>query len=157
MTAPVTMDSIRRFLNVQRLVIAGLSRNRQDYSRSVAKELILRGHEVIGLNPSANALDGLACFSAVEQIQPAPEAVILLVPENQILDTTRQCLAAGVRHLWFRRSAKSSEDYSRAIAEASAAGANVISGECPLMFLPDTAWIHRAHGFLRQVTGSYPA
>lgn len=157
MTAPVTMDSIRQFLNVQRLAIAGASRNAQDYSRLVAKEFEVRGYEVLYLNPGVDAIDGKVCYAAVDQIHPAPEAVILLVPENRILETARLCLRAGVRHLWFRHPEKTSEDYRIAIAEANAAGVNVIAGECPLMYLPDMAWFHRAHRFFRQVAGTYPS
>jgi len=157
MTTPVTMDSIRRFLSLQRLAIAGVSRNPKDYSRAVAKELYARGYEVTALNPAASEIDGHPSYSTVEQILPPPEGVILLVPENKILETTRQFLGAGVRHIWFRHSAKTSQDYRTAIDEANAAGANVISGECPLMFLPDVAWFHRAHRLLRQVSGTYPA
>jgi hypothetical protein len=31
-----------------------------------------------------------------------------------------------------------------------------VPGECPFMFLPEAAWIHRAHGALRKITGPYP-
>jgi uncharacterized protein len=157
MTAPVTMDHIRRLLNVHRIAIAGASRNPHDYSRAVAKELERRGYEVLYLNPGVDTIDGKVSYRAVEHIQPPPEAVILLVPESRILETARMCLRAGVQHLWFRHAAKTSDDYRLAIHEAQAAGVNTVSGECPLMFLPDTAWVHRAHRFLRQMTGSYPA
>ena len=33
----------------------------------------------------------------------------------------------------------------------------VISGECPFLFLPDGAWIHRAHAWCRKTFGQYPA
>lgn len=157
MTAPVTMDSIRRFLSMHRIAIAGASRNPQDYSRIVAKEMEAKGYEVLYLNPGVGSIDGKVSYSAVELIQPPPEGVILLVPESRVLETTRLCLRAGVGHFWFRRGEKTSEDYRTAIAEARAAGANVIADECPLMFLPDMAWVHRAHHFLRQVTGTLPA
>ncbi|MBL8177637.1 MAG: CoA-binding protein [Bryobacterales bacterium] len=156
MTAPVTMESVRGFLNVHRIVIAGASRNPQDYSRSVARELEQRGYEVLYLNPGVDAIDGKVSYSSVHAITPVPEGVILLVPEGRVLETAKECLNAGVRHLWFRHGEKTSEGYRAGIDAARAAGANVVSGECPLMFLPDVAWIHRAHRYLRQVTGTLP-
>lgn len=157
MSAPVTLDNIRRFLHVHRIAIAGASRNPQDYSRAVAKELEMRGYEVLYLNPAVDSIDGKVSYRGVEQMQPPPEGVILLVPESRILETVRMCMRASVHHLWFRHGEKTSEDYRLAIHEAQAAGVNTVSGECPLMFLPDAAWIHRAHRILRQMTGSYPA
>jgi len=32
----------------------------------------------------------------------------------------------------------------------------VVAGECPFMFLPETSWFHRFHGFCRKVSGKYP-
>lgn len=157
MAAPVTMDNIRRFLSAHRIAIAGASRNEQDYSRLVAKEFEQRGYEVLYLNPGVSTIDGKVCYAAVDQIQPPPESVILLVPESHVLETARLCIRAGVQHLWFRHAEKTSGDYRTAIEGARTAGANVVCGECPLMFLPDIAWVHRAHHFLRQVTGSLPA
>jgi hypothetical protein len=35
-------------------------------------------------------------------------------------------------------------------------GIQVIPGECPFMFLAETAAIHRWHGFVRKIMGRYP-
>jgi len=32
-----------------------------------------------------------------------------------------------------------------------------VAGYCPYMFLPQTPFFHRFHGFLMKVTGAYPA
>jgi hypothetical protein len=32
----------------------------------------------------------------------------------------------------------------------------VIPGQCPFMFLPGAAGVHRFHGFIRKITGRYP-
>lgn len=157
MSTPVTMDNIRRFLNTHRIAIAGASRNEQDYSRLVAKEFEQRGYDVLYLNPGVSAIDGKPCYAAVDQIQPPPESVIILVPESHVLETARLCMRAGVQHLWFRHNENTSGDYRTAIEGSRTAGANVVCGECPLMFLPNMPWVHRAHHFLRQVTGTLPA
>jgi len=33
---------------------------------------------------------------------------------------------------------------------------SLVAGECPFMFLPETPWFHRLHGFCRKLVGSYP-
>ncbi|MBI5563817.1 MAG: CoA-binding protein, partial [Chloroflexi bacterium] len=35
-------------------------------------------------------------------------------------------------------------------------GMSVVDGQCPFMFLPQTMWFHRMHGFIKKVSGSYP-
>jgi hypothetical protein len=32
----------------------------------------------------------------------------------------------------------------------------VIVGYCPHMFLPETPWFHRLHGFFMKIGGRYP-
>jgi hypothetical protein len=43
-----------------------------------------------------------------------------------------------------------------AVRFCEAEGMSVVAGECPLMFLPQTMWFHRFHGFCRKMVGSYP-
>jgi len=32
----------------------------------------------------------------------------------------------------------------------------VVAGQCPFMFLPETAGVHRFHGLVRKIMGRYP-
>jgi hypothetical protein len=36
-------------------------------------------------------------------------------------------------------------------------GIAVVPGECPYMFFADSGWFHRVHGFIKRISGSYPA
>jgi hypothetical protein len=36
-------------------------------------------------------------------------------------------------------------------------GITVVPGECVYMFLPKPGWMHGFHGFVRKMTGTYPA
>lgn len=151
-----SLDSIQRFLGVRRIAIAGVSRNPKDYSRIVYNELVQRGYEVIPVNPSADPNDDIPFVPSIEQISPPAEAVMILVPEAEVLTTTEESMRAGALYLWFRHAESSSLIYQQAVAEGRRTGLTVIAGECPLMFLPNGAWIHRAHATLRHWTGSYP-
>jgi hypothetical protein len=33
---------------------------------------------------------------------------------------------------------------------------SVVAGECPFLYLPETPWFHRFHGFCRKIAGAYP-
>jgi hypothetical protein len=33
----------------------------------------------------------------------------------------------------------------------------VVEGQCPFMFLPNTQFFHRAHGVILKMVGRYPA
>jgi uncharacterized protein len=151
-----SIDAIHGFLGARSIAIAGVSRNPKDYSRIVYEELRQRGYEVAAVNPAVDFVNDVKFVASVDQVSPPAEAVVILVPEAHLLETTRACVRAGARYVWFRHKESSSPVYQQAASEARDAGLTVIAGECPLMFLPNGAWIHRAHATLRQWTGSYP-
>lgn len=150
------LQNIHDFLDIGNIAIAGVSRHAADYSRMVMKEFQRCGYTVIPVNPAVAEIDGLRCYPRIGDVQPKPEAAVLLVPDKEIAEVTQQCIDSGVRHLWFRKPPNESAAYHEAVAAARAAKLNVVTGECPVMFLPGTAWVHRTHKFLRKVTGSYP-
>jgi uncharacterized protein len=151
------MASIQEFLSAKSIAIVGVSRNPQDYSRLVLSDFRKRGYRVYAVNPSVQTeSEGTPFFARVSDIPEIPQAAILLPPDSALGETTRQCLDAGIRQLWFRKKAESSPAYAAAVSEARQRGAEVITGECPLMFLPDGAWYHRLHAVIARVSGSYP-
>jgi hypothetical protein len=57
----------------------------------------------------------------------------------------RDCADAGVARVWlFRGGAKGSVS-EEAVQFCNERGIAVVPGECPLMFLPGTGFIHRVH------------
>jgi predicted CoA-binding protein len=66
------------------------------------------------------------------------------------------CAEAGVNIVWMYRAAGKGAVSDQAIQFCRERGIQVIPGECPFMFLPETAAFHRFHGFVRKITGRYP-
>lgn len=156
MSAVTSLAAIHEFLANPRLAIIGVSRNPNSYSQAVWNAFLQQEFRALPVNPNADEIDGTPCFSSILDIKPSPAAAIILVDEEQVAEVTRDCLRAGVHHLWFRHKEAPGSETTRAAAAARVCDANVISGECPLMFLPGTGWIHSAHGLLAQLLGTYP-
>lgn len=156
MSAVTSLAAVQQFLANPRMAVLGVSRNPNSYSQSILNALLKQEYQALPVNPHTSDIEGTPCFHSVLDIKPAPAAAILLVPEDQLAEATRDCLRAGVHHLWFRHKETPGSETTRAAAAARVNDANVITGECPLMFLPSAGWIHRAHGVLAQLTGHYP-
>jgi predicted CoA-binding protein len=93
---------------------------------------------------------GRACFPHVQDVRPPPDAALLLVPAARAEDAVRDCLAAGVRRIWFHRGAGPGSASAAALALCRENGVAVVQGLCPFMALPDAGFPHRVHGFLRR-------
>ncbi|WP_441287994.1 hypothetical protein ACSRUE_39000 [Sorangium sp. KYC3313] len=59
--------------------------------------------------------------------------------------------------VWLHRGVGQGAVSAPAVQACQELGIRVIAGECPLMFLRNTGFVHRLHGFAKKIVGSYPA
>ena len=139
------LEIIRDFLSQHRLAIVGVSHQPKDFSRALFRAFRERSFDVIPVNPSAQEIEGVVCYPHVQDIRPPVETALLMTSPAVTEQVVKDCADAGIRRVWmYRRS-------PAAVAFCEAHGMSVIAGECPLMFLPNTGWVHRFHGWLHGV------
>jgi predicted CoA-binding protein len=151
-----SLADIQSFLALKRIAIVGVSRKSGSYSRTVFDDLRRAMQRVIPVNPEVDEIEGEHCFRSVGDLDPAVEGALLLVHAGVILNVARECLRAGVKMIWMRQAASTSEAHRQVAAECRQAGVTLIDGECPLMFLRGGHWIHHVHAGMRKLTGTYP-
>lgn len=147
---------IDAFFASKRLAFVGVSRNPQDFSRQLLKELRLRGYDVVPVNPAADEIDDLPAAKAVRDVAPPADAVLVMTPPAASEAVVREAADAGVPLVWLHRGAGQGAVSDAAVEAGRARGLKMVVGECPFMFLPDTGFVHRVHGFFRKVGGHYP-
>ncbi|MEZ5402948.1 MAG: CoA-binding protein [Bryobacteraceae bacterium] len=156
MAAPHTLNDIREFLAHRRIAMPGISRNPKHFSRLLFADLRRRGYDVVPVNPAAAEIDGVRCAASMREIAPPVEGALVMTPAGQTRAVLEDCEAAGVRDVWLYRAFGPGAVSGEALEYAARRGMRVIGGECPFMFLPDTAWPHRAHNAWRAMTLRLP-
>jgi uncharacterized protein len=151
------LTQIREFLGQKRLAVVGVSRNPKDFTRSLYLELQRREYDVVPVNPDIPDVAGQRCYAHVTDIQPPVDGALLMTRPAVTEKVVRECQAAGIRRIWMYRGGGTGAVSPNAVLFCQANGISVVEGECPFMFLPETPWFHRLHGFCRKVVGSYPA
>ena len=151
-----TISGIQEFLNERRLAMVGVSHDQRDFSRALFRELRSRGYDVAPVNPNLGEVEGRRCFGRVQDVEPPVEAVLLMTSPEVTEAVVRDCADAGVRTVWMYRATGRGSVSGKAVEFCRERGIQVIPGECPFMFLPGSAGIHRFHGFVRKITGRYP-
>ena len=151
-----TLATIRDFLNQNRLAVVGVSQHANDFSRMLFREFRKRGYDVIPVNPAAQQIEGRPCFANLRDVQPPVSTVLLMTTPAVTEAVVRDCADSGVQRVWMYRTGGTGAVSAEAVRFCESKGITVIPGECPLMFLPDAAWFHRLHGFVKRITGSYP-
>ena len=150
------MDRIRDFLDRKRFALVGVSRQPRDFSRILWREFLARGYDAVPVNPQAGEIDGRPCYARFEDIQPPVDSVLLMTAPAVTDTLVRNCADAGVERVWLYRGAGRGAVSPDAIRFCEAHGISVIPGECPFMYLPEGAWFHRLHGWVRKITGAWP-
>jgi predicted CoA-binding protein len=152
-----TLTQIDDFLGRKRLAMVGVSRHPKDFSRSLFEELRRRGYDMVPVNPDVAEVEGQRCYARVGDIVPPVQGALLMTKPAVTEEVVRECQSAGIQAIWMYRATGKGSVNSSAAEFCSSHGMTLVAGECPFMFLPETAWIHRLHGLCRKLTGSYPA
>ena len=151
-----TLAEIHDFLDRKRLALVGVSRNPKDFSRSLFREFVRRGYDVVPVHPGGGEVEGRPCFAHLSEIAPPVEGAMLMTSPAVTEQVVRDCAEAGVRNVWMYRAAGAGAVSPEAVAYCRLQGMSVIAGECPLMFFPRTGFPHNVHGWIRKLTGRYP-
>lgn len=149
-------ERIEDFLSHKRLALVGVSRNPQDFSRGLFREFCRRGYDMVPVSPNLSDVDGRACYGRVQEVTPPVDGVLLMTPPAVTEQVVQDCAEAGVERVWMFRGGGRGAVSASAIQFCEAKNIGVVPGECPYMFFRDAGFIHRAHGFIRQLTGTLP-
>jgi predicted CoA-binding protein len=151
-----TRADIDDFLALHRFAMVGISRDPKDFSRMLFRELCSRGYDVVPVNLFADEIDGRESFQCLQVIRPAVEGALLMTAPRTTEAIVRDCAEAGVRRVWMYRAAGEGAVSREAVEFCRSHDIRVVEGYCPYMFLPRTAFPHRAHGFLMKLARRYP-
>jgi predicted CoA-binding protein len=152
-----TKASIESFLAHRRLAVVGVSRNPKDFSRAVLRAFLDRGYDAVPVNPAGGRAHGRDCVARVADLDPPPEAALLMTPPAATLEVVRECERAGIKQVWMHRGAGRGAVSEAAVEYCRQHGMEVVAGECPFMFLPGTGFPHGLHRFLRRLAGRRPS
>lgn len=151
-----TMELIHEFLAQERIAFIGVSRERNDFSRSLFREFCNRGYDVVPVNPEAADIEGRFCFAQVQNITPSVDGALLMTSPEMTDKVIRNCAEAGIRRVWLYRRMGAGAVSESAIEFCQANGIDVVPGYCPFMFFPNIPLLHKAHNILMKLAGKYP-
>ena len=153
---PTTRANIEDFLAHKRIAMVGVSRNPEDFSRVLFRELRSRGYDVVPVNPLADELEGRTCFPRMQTIEPPVEAALVMTAPRDTEQVVHDCADAGVFQVWMHSGGGRGSVSPEAVAFCRKNHMNLVEGHCPFMFLPNTQLFHRAHGWVLKLVGQYP-
>lgn len=156
-TTRTGLTEVNDFLAQRRLALVGVSRHEPDFSRTLLQTLRDHGYDMVPVNPALTEVAGLRCYPRVQDIKPPVDGVLVMTPAAAAAQVVRDCIEAGIGRVWLHRGTGAGAVSTEAIELCQQSGIKLVAGQCPFMFLPEPAWFHRAHRYLKKLRGTYPA
>jgi predicted CoA-binding protein len=155
----VSMAVIEKFFAQKSIAVVGMPRERSADTMllfQLFEELCRRGHDIIPVNPNASDILGHRCFARVQDIQPVPDAALLLTSPAVTNSIVRDCAAAGIKLIWMYRGGGQGSVSEDAVDFCRTHGIDLVPGQCPFMFLLPVRSFHWFHRLVFKITGQYP-
>ena len=137
------------FFEHKHLALFGKSTSGKKFGNMVLKELQGKGFTVYPVHPSAEEIDGVACYSDPSTLPSNVDAAVLVIPPARTEEVVQTLGQTGIRHVWMQQGAVS----HAAVNSCKEQGIDVIAGECVLMFAEPVTSIHRFHRWIWKLIG----
>ncbi len=155
-TAVTTLNQIDGFWKLKRIAVVGVSRDPKHFSNDVWRELAKRGYDLVAVNPRTTEVNGQTCYPRLQDVTAPVEGALVMTAPRVTEQVVRDCVDAGVQHVWLHRGCGVGAVSPAAVDFAVEHGLDVVVGFCPVLFLPGTPFFHKPHAWMKRLTGSYP-
>jgi predicted CoA-binding protein len=145
----VSQNQIDDLLAQHTVALVGVSRSGQAFSNRVYRDMKTRGYRVYAVNPNADTIEGEPCYHSVAALPEPVGSALFFTPPAETEKAVREAVAAGVRRLWLQQGAETPE----AIRAGLEGQANVVSGECIVMYLAPVRFPHIMHRWVWGLMG----
>lgn len=122
------------FARLRCWAVLGASADRAKYGNKIYRDLRAAGYRVYAVNPRLSELEGDPCYASLAALPETPDVVDFVTPPAVSEALMADCVAAGVRRVWFQPGA----DSPAALAMAREAGLQVVSDAC--IMIQKHAW-----------------
>jgi uncharacterized protein len=151
-----TRHDIEDFLSRKRLAMVGVSRDPKDFSRGLFFDLCRRGYDMVPVNPQMAEVGGARCFARLQDVTPPVAGALVMTPAEKSEQVVHDADEAGIGRVWLHRGAGTGAVSEAAVKYCRQRGLRVVAGYCLYMFLPESLFFHRFHGFCLKLLGQYP-
>lgn len=150
-------EAARRFLELERVAVVGVSRDRRQPANFIFRRLKSPNRQVFAVNPKAQRIGGDICYPDIASIPGGVEGAVIVTAPAVSAAAIDACAAAGVRSVWLHRSFGEGSVSAEAVERCRQHGLTAIPGACPMMYCDGADIGHRCMKLVLGLTGKLPA
>lgn len=141
-------ENVNEFLSEKALAIVGVSRSGNKMGNGILKDLNTKGYNLYPVHPSANEINGVKCYPDFNSLPEKVGGVIISVPPKETEKIVRQVEQSGIKKIWMQNGAESQEAIDFCLEKEI----TVVHHKCILMFAEPTAFFHKMHRWIWNIT-----
>jgi len=120
-------SDMKSVLNASRTIaIIGLSPDETRPSNSVAKYLIEKGYQVVGVHPHEQSILGCPCYTSLSEVPFTPDIIDVFRKSEAIPEIVDDVIKKGAKVLWLQEGVF----HPAAEARGKSAGIKIFSNVC---------------------------
>jgi predicted CoA-binding protein len=100
-------ELISEFMAQKRFAVVGATDNPQKYGNQIVKNLKSRGYEVYPVNPRLQEVEGLKCYTGLEDLPVRVDVVDFVVPPQVTEKMLEDCKKLGLNRIWLQPGSES--------------------------------------------------
>ena len=86
------------------------------YGTRIFKDMLAAGYQVYAVNPKGGEMFGNPVYKTLADIPAEVYGAILVVPPAALNGTVEQCIARGIKEIYFQPGARDPQAYQKAVA-----------------------------------------
>ena len=145
---------IQDFLESKKVAVVGASTNKENFGRTLMKELANKDYQVIPVNPKYEEVEGVACVPTVKDLPEEVESVILAIPSVLTDEVIDQCVGTHIKRIWMIKGVGKGAYTEKARKTCQDNNIDLVYGFCPMMFFG--TGMHKFHFWMRKNLGKMP-
>jgi predicted CoA-binding protein len=140
---------INDFINSKNIALLGASPSGRKFGNYIYKQLRAKGYNLYPVHPQAESIEQDKAYDNIRSLPDGIDAVLIAMAPDKALDVIGDAAQRGIKRIWFQRGA----DFRKAAQKAEAAGIEVVTGKCILMYAPPVKGFHAIHRALARLFG----
>jgi predicted CoA-binding protein len=141
---------IESFIASRNVAVVGVSTSGKKFGNVIYRTLKSRGFNVLPVHPSAETLEEDRCYPDLAGLPEGYDAAVIATSPVHAAGVVDKAIEGQIKKIWFQQGA----DFSEAIERARAAGMDVVSGKCILLYAPPVTGLHGVHRFFARLLGT---
>lgn len=137
------IDNVNNFLSRKNIAIFGFSRSGAGVGNLIYQKFKDAGYRVYAITPHAAEISEVECYPDLKSVPDSIEAAFIATSPDCGEEIVRDCIATGVKMIWFHRAFGPGSVSQQAAALARQHHIRVIDDGCPMMHIQPVDFGHR--------------